>query len=76
MAVRRELESTGYRMVTAFDGDAAIEAFESEPPDVVLIDVVLPSIDGFEVCRRIREFSEVPVVMVSSKGGEADKVKG
>ena len=58
------------------DGATAIKRFREHNPDVVILDLNLPDIDGFEVCRTIRETSDVPVIMLTARGGEVDKVKG
>jgi two-component system KDP operon response regulator KdpE len=60
----------------AADGEAALDAVEAERPDIVLLDIGLPGLDGFEVLRRIREFSDVPVVMLTARDDAMDKVKG
>lgn len=60
----------------AGDGDAALEAFRAERPDLVLLDVMLPGVDGIEVCRRIRAESGVPVIMLTARGDTADVVRG
>jgi two-component system KDP operon response regulator KdpE len=60
----------------AGDGEAALDAVEAERPDIVLLDIGLPGLDGFEVLRRIREFSDVPVVMLTARDDAMDKVKG
>jgi two-component system, OmpR family, KDP operon response regulator KdpE len=67
----REIDVLG-----ATDGEAALDAVEREHPEIVLLDVGLPDIDGFEVLRRIREFSDVPVVMLTARDDSMDKVKG
>ena len=64
------------RIVEANNGRAAISAIPKEAPDVVLLDIALPDIDGFEVLKRIRERSDVPVLMISARGDEIDKVRG
>ncbi len=61
---------------SAATGEQGIELVESERPDLVLLDVVLPGMDGFEVCHDIRRFSDVPIVMLSARDGEMDKVRG
>ncbi len=63
-------------IVPAQDGRAALRAFERERPDVILLDIGLPDIDGFEVTRHIRERSDVPILMISAHGEEIDKVRG
>lgn len=74
--VKANLESVGYRVISAWDGNTAIHLAESEQPDIIILDIVMPDIDGFEVCRRVREFSEVPIIMLTAKGEEADKLRG
>jgi two-component system KDP operon response regulator KdpE len=64
------------RIVDAGDGKSALAIFSRESPDVVLLDIALPDMDGFEVLKRIRERSDVPVLMVSARGEEIDKVRG
>ena len=63
-------------IVDAKDGKSALVAVAREAPDVVLLDIALPDMDGFEVLRRIRERSDVPVLMISARGEEIDKVRG
>ena len=70
------LRGSGYRVLTAVDGQSALEATARERPDLVLLDVGLPVLDGLEVCRRIREFSTVPIIMLTARAAEADKVAG
>ncbi len=68
------LEKEGYEVRVAADGNDAIEAFRKLPPDMVLLDVMLPGADGYEVLRTIRKSSEIPVIMVTAKGETFDKV--
>jgi DNA-binding response OmpR family regulator len=70
------LRSQGYTVDTAADGLAALRAIADQRPDVVVLDVMLPGIDGFEVCRRARRTSAVPILMLSARGEEMDKVVG
>ena len=70
------LEQDGLRVVTAEDGKAALEAFRTESPDLILLDLMLPQISGIEVCRIIRRESGVPIIMLTAKDGEIDKVVG
>lgn len=70
------LEAEGYRVVRASDGEAALDVFCQENPDLVLLDIMLPGIEGFTVCQRIREFSQVPIIMVTAKTGDEEKVQG
>ncbi len=75
-AVRLVLEEEGYEVEETDSGEAALEAFTVTPSDVVLIDIMLPGIDGFEVCRRIRRVSDVPIVMVTARADSHDVVAG
>jgi DNA-binding response OmpR family regulator len=70
------LERDGYRVVQARDGDEALARFEAENVDLVVLDVMLPRIDGLEVCKRLRAQSAVPIVMLTARGDELDKVLG
>ena len=75
-ATRLALEDEGYVVVEAADGEEALERFAEEPADVVLIDVMLPGIDGFDVCRSLRRDSDVPIVMVTARNDTHDVVAG
>lgn|SRR5699024_8106276 len=70
------LQSEGYETAFCADGAKAIEAYRSQQPDVILLDLMLPGMDGIEICRRIRAESGVPIVMLTAKGDTADVVKG
>ena len=70
------LETEGFRVVSAADGRAALTLFRSERPDLVLLDLMLPELSGIEVCRIIRAESGVPIVMLTAKDSELDKVVG
>ena len=74
--VRSYLEAEGYRVSEAFDGYSALQIAEQERPDVVVLDVMMPGLDGVEVCRRLRHFSNAYVLMLTSKSGEVDKLIG
>ena len=74
--IRANLEAGGYRVIVATDGATAIQLMEAEEPDLVLLDLMLPDIDGFEVCQRIRQFSVVPVIMITARSDEADRIRG
>lgn len=74
--VNLELEHEGFKTFVAADGRKALELFESEKPDLVLLDVMLPELSGLEVLRRIRKTSRVPVIMVTARGETYDKVNG
>ncbi len=69
------LRSRGYEVFTAMSGRAAIETIDREKPDLVVLDLGLPDIDGVEVCRQVRESSNVPIVVLSARGSEGDKVR-
>jgi len=74
--VRRMLEMGGYRVLTAGSGQAALELLEDSSPDLVLLDLMMPDIDGYRVCRHIREFSLVPIIMVTARATDEEKVDG
>ena len=74
--VKANLEPSGYRILTATDGEQALRVVQSESPDLVILDIMLPKMDGYEVCRRIREFSPVPVIMLTARSAELDLVHG
>jgi len=73
--LRANLEARGYEVLTAINGVEALGTFEMELPDLVILDIMMPKMDGFEVCRRIREWSQVPIIMLSARGDEEDKVR-
>ncbi len=73
-AVQHALTTYGYKMTTATDGVEALDAFDRESPDLVLLDLVMPQCSGLEVCQHIREFSSTPIIVLSIKGSEADIV--
>jgi DNA-binding response OmpR family regulator len=66
----------GYQVLKEYDGQGAVEVVAEKRPDLVLLDVMMPGLDGFQACERIREFSNVPIIMVTAKGEEHDRVKG
>lgn len=70
------LVKEGYDVVVAFDGEQAIMMNDAHNPDLILLDIMLPKIDGFQVCRRIREVSIAPIIMVTAKDDEVDKILG
>ncbi len=70
------LVSAGYRVITASDGQEAVDTVDAHKPDLVLLDVMMPGLDGIEACERIRKFSTVPIVMVTARGDERDRVRG
>jgi len=74
--IRLNLEQDGFEVIEAYNGTEALERLRDSLPDLILLDVMMPDIDGFEVLRTIREVSQVPVVMLTAKEEEDDKVKG
>jgi len=70
------LRTEGYEVATAQDGVQAIDIFSSQPIDLILLDIMMPRLDGFSTCQRIREFSNVPIIMLTAKGEEQDRVRG
>jgi two-component system, OmpR family, KDP operon response regulator KdpE len=72
--IRSNLAVRGFDTVVSADGLRALRLLETESPDIVLLDLMLPEIDGFELCRQIRERSSVAIIVVSARGGERDKV--
>ena len=75
-SVRYNLEREGFRVAVAGDGRRALDRFRSEQPSLVILDLMLPEISGLDVCRTIRAESDVPIIMVTAKDSEADKVTG
>ncbi len=74
--VSYNLEAAGYEVVTAANGEEALSLVARETPDLIILDIRLPGINGYEVCTRIREFSSVPIIMLTAKGEEREKVQG
>ena len=74
--VRGYLEREGFSVSAAFDGPSAVEAARAHPPDVVVLDLMLPGFDGLEVCRRLRQFSDAYVLMLTARTDEVDRVVG
>ena len=74
--IRMELAEQGFRVVTASDGDEALRLAEEQRPDIVLLDVMMPEMSGHEVMRRLREQSNAPVILVTAKDSDKDKVSG
>jgi DNA-binding response OmpR family regulator len=66
----------GYETIAAFDGQEALSLFSARKPDVVLLDVMMPKMDGFEVCREIRKQSDTPVIMITARGEDFEKIMG
>lgn len=74
--VKFNLEKEGFEVVVAYDGEEAIEKVEEEQPDLLVLDLMLPKKDGLEVCREVRKSYEMPIIMVTAKDQEIDKVLG
>jgi len=74
--IRLNLEHDGFKVIEAFRGSQAIDKIRTSLPDLVLLDVMMPDLDGFEVLQIIREMSTLPVIMLTAKGEEDDRVKG
>ncbi len=74
--IRMNLELEGYHVIEAHNGLEALESIRTKLPDVVLLDVMMPNLDGFETLRMLREFSNIPVIMLTAKGEENDRVYG
>lgn len=70
------LRTEGYEVVTASDGAQAVDVFTNQPIDLVLMDVMMPKLDGFGATQRIREFSNIPIIILTAKGDEQDRVRG
>ena len=74
--IARNLELEDYQVLVASDGQQALEQIEQHAPDLVLLDVMMPRMDGFTVCQRVREFSAIPIIIVTARGQDQDKVRG
>ncbi|NTV35361.1 MAG: response regulator, partial [Anaerolineaceae bacterium] len=74
--IRLNLEHDGFQVIEAYRGMKAIQALREQMPDLILLDIMLPDLDGFEVLKLIRETSSVPVIMLTAKGEEDDRVHG
>lgn len=74
--IKMVLELEGFRVLTAADGESALAVFETESPDLMLLDIMMPGMDGYTVCRRVRQFSQLPIIMVTALGDDAKVVAG
>lgn len=74
--VARNLQFEGYEVVTATDGQEALDHIESQRFDLAILDVMMPRLDGFTVCARVREFSSMPIIIVTARGQDQDKIRG
>lgn len=73
--LRANLEAEGFEVIAAMDGVQALKRLETDLPDLAVLDIMMPEMDGLEVCRRLREWSQIPVIMLSARADESDKVK-
>src|SRR5947209_13994081 len=74
--IRLYLEQAGYTVLSASDGIAGLELHAREQPDLVILDLMLPALDGMEVCRRIRAWASTPILMLTARQGEEDRIAG
>jgi len=74
--VSRSLELEDFHVLTASDGEDALAIVQAQPLDLVLLDVMMPKMDGFTVCQKVREFSSVPIIIITARGQDNDKIKG
>ncbi len=74
--ITRTLQLEGYEVLSASDGQQALSLIENNVPDAVLLDVMMPKMDGFTVCQRVREFSLVPIIIITARGQDQDKIRG
>ena len=74
--IKFNLEKEGYEIITAYDGEDALKKALNEELELIILDIMLPSMDGFEICKRVREKSSVPIIMVTAKEEEVDKILG
>jgi two-component system KDP operon response regulator KdpE len=74
--IKLELSTQGFHVVTAGDGEEALRVVEEHHPDIVLLDIVMPEMDGLELMRRLRERSPIPIILLTAKGSDAEKVRG
>lgn len=74
--IEANLQTEGYQILQAKEGKQAVELAASEKPDLVLLDVMMPEMDGFQACERIRQFSNVPIIMLTARGEEDQRIRG
>jgi DNA-binding response OmpR family regulator len=74
--VTRNLQMDGYEVIAASDGQQALEQIEASLPDLALLDLMMPRLDGFTVCQRVREFSNLPIIILTARGADQDKIRG
>jgi DNA-binding response OmpR family regulator len=76
LIITRYLEAEGYLVQAFANGEVAMEAYQALPPDMFILDIMMPGIDGFELCRKLRAESQIPIIMVSAKDDEVDRIVG
>ena len=74
--IRFNLQNDGYEVITGCDGVEAVELARSQSPDLIVLDVMMPRLDGLQACSKIREFSDVPIILLTAKSGDMDKLLG
>lgn len=74
--LRLYMEKDGYTVALAYDGEEALSRFASEGPDLIILDVMMPKLDGWQVCREIRAYSKVPIIMLTARADERDELQG
>lgn len=74
--IRLNLQNEGYEVITGCNGAEAVQAAQTQDPDLIILDVMMPEMDGLEACTRIREFSQVPIIMLTAKADDMDKLMG
>lgn len=74
--IKFNLQNEGYEVITAFNGEDAIDLARKADPELIVLDVMMPRVDGLEACRRIREFSDVPIIMLTARTDDMDKLLG
>jgi len=74
--LRSKLKASGYEVLTASNGHEALEQVQAQEPDLMVLDLIMPKMDGFETLKELRSFSAVPVIILSAKGADVDKIKG
>lgn len=74
--LRSKLRASGYEVITARDGAEALEQVQGQEPDLVVLDLIMPKLNGFEALKELRGFSSIPVIVLSARGDDADKIKG
>src|SRR5687767_4560544 len=72
--MRASLPASGYEVKVASNGEEALDEIHKEMPDLIILDLVMPDMSGIEVCRKVRDFSAVPIIVLSAKGSEQDKI--